>query len=186
MFMLDIETLDVESTAVILSASIVLLEENSTFDSLLSSCLFVKFDSKEQIQKYKRTISKDTLEWWSKQSDHAKSISLTPSLTDISAVAGIEAIRSYLSKDPSAKKIIWTRGSFDSMVLDSLCRALDIPVLIRYNQYMDLRTGINLLSKSPNNGYCEVNHPDFDIKKVQRHDPRHDICHDGMQLLYPI
>lgn len=186
MFVMDIESLDVDSTAVILSCAIVYFEEGSTFESLLKETLFVKFDAKEQIQKYKRTVSKSTLAWWAKQSDHAKAISFKPSaIQDVPAIEGINKLRMYLERDPNPKKIIWTRGTLDSMCIESLCRAADIPALVLYNQIQDVRTAINLLSPSATNGYCEVDYPGFDKSKVQKHDPVHDVCYDAIQLLYP-
>jgi hypothetical protein len=185
MFVADIESLDVESTCVILSVAIVDFDENSTFESLLENTLFVKFDAKEQISKYKRTVSKSTLDWWAKQSDYAKDMSLKPSKDDLPVIEGINKLRMYLEKDPNPKKIIWTRGTLDSMALESLCRAADIPALIRYNENQDVRTAINLLSPVAFNGYCEVDYPGFDKSKVKKHCPINDVCYDAMMLLHP-
>ena len=50
MFMFDIETLDAESTAVVLSASIIHFEigEQYTYEQLLERACFVKFNAQEQ------------------------------------------------------------------------------------------------------------------------------------------
>lgn len=186
MLVFDIETLDTESTAVVLSASIVYFEENDTWESLLEKALFVKFNAKEQIDKYKRTVSKSTLKWWNEQSDEAKRVSFTPSKLDIGAEEGIDKIKRYLANEPANTKIIWTRGSLDSMVFESLTNAVGTAPLIRYNQYRDIRTGIDILASDSANGYCDVGLPGFDVSKVQKHNPIHDICYDALMLLYPI
>ena len=186
MLVFDIETLDLESTCVILSAAMVYFEENSTYESIVENSLFVKFDAKEQIQKYKRTVSKSTLDWWAKQCDFARNTSLTVSKNDISAYDGIKLLRDYLKVDPSPNKIIWTRGNLDQLAIDSLCNAVGVPPLLKYNQYRDVRTGLDLLASTSENGYCKVSLPDFTIQKVVKHDPVSDAAYDAIMLLYPV
>lgn len=185
MLVFDIETLDTESTAVVLSASIVYFHENSTWESLLDEALFVKFNAKEQIDKYKRTISKDTLKWWEGQSIEAKKVSILPSPNDVSTGDGINMIKRYLAKDPANTKIIWTRGSLDSMVFESLTRSVGTTPLVMHNQYRDIRTAIDILATDSTKGYCDVNLPGFDVTKVIKHNPIHDVCYDALQILYP-
>jgi hypothetical protein len=74
--MFDIETLDTESSAVVLSASIIHFDLGSTFtyEELLSNAMFVKFNVKEQIKDYKRTMNKRTVEWWNQQHDSPQSL----------------------------------------------------------------------------------------------------------------
>lgn len=186
MFCFDIETLSVESTSVVLSAAIVYFDESSTYESLLEDCLFVKFDAKEQIKKYNRTVSKSTLEWWDKQSDHAKKISFTPSAKDMSAIEGIQLIKSYLKRETKEKMIIWSRGSIDSVIIDSLCRSMNISPIAYYNQHREVRTALDLLATTTVNGYCQVDLEGFSKDMVKKHDPVHDVCYDAVQLLYHI
>jgi hypothetical protein len=184
MICFDIETLSTESTCVILSAAMVYFTDDMTYEEMIEKSIFVKFDAKEQIQKYNRTVSKSTLEWWSKQCDFAKKTSLNPSKYDVSAIDGIELLRDYLKIDPSPTKIIWTRGSLDQMAIESLCNAVDVKPLVRYNQYRDVRTAIDILASTAENGYCKVNLKDFTIQKVIKHDPRGDAAYDAVQLMY--
>lgn len=106
MFVYDIESLGIESTAVILSAAIVYFDasKNPSYQELLDNTLFVKFDSKEQVNKYGRTVSKSTLEWWDKQPEYSKEISFYPSDKDVSAIEGINTIKSYIASKPNAEK----------------------------------------------------------------------------------
>ena len=185
MLVLDIETLDIESTAVVLSASMVYFDENDTWESLLKKAVFVKFDAKDQIKNYKRTVSKDTLSWWNTQSDDARNVSFNPKPDDVTVEKGISILREYLKNDTNPTKIIWVRGSLDQMVIDSLCRSAKLEPLARYNHYRDIRTGIDILSESSVNGYCEVRCDNFNKDWVQKHNPIHDIAYDAMQLLHP-
>jgi hypothetical protein len=184
MILFDIETLDVESTAVILSAAMVYFDEGMNFDDLKRNSIFVKFDAKEQIQKYKRTIGQSTLEWWKKQNDFAKTLNLNPSAKDVSAIEGIELLRGFLDIDPSPRKILWTRGSLDQMCIESLCNSVDIPYLVKYNQFMDVRTAITILAENSNNGYCPIYLPGFNPNQIIKHDPICDCILDSLQLLY--
>jgi hypothetical protein len=184
MITFDIETLSTESTAVVLSAAMVYFDDGMTYEEMIEKSIFVKFDAKEQIQKYHRSASKSTLEWWSKQCDLAKRISLNPSKHDVSAIDGIELLRDYLKIDPSPTKILWTRGSLDQMAIDSLCNAVDVKPLVRYNQYRDVRTAIDILASTAENGYCQVNLKDFSLQKVLKHDPVHDCAYDATMLMY--
>lgn len=63
MFIFDIESLGVESNAVVLSAALIYFdpEKRPTYQDLLDEACFVKFKSKEQA-KVGRTVTLSTLE----------------------------------------------------------------------------------------------------------------------------
>jgi hypothetical protein len=186
MFAFDIETLGAESTSVILSYAIVYFDPDTkpTYQQLLDKTLFVKLDAKDQIKNYKRTICKDTLEWWSKQHEYIQGISLTPKPDDVSAVGAFRMLSEYIRRVPNAEnQTFWQRGSLDQVVLDSLCRALYEEPIVRYSNWRDVRTAIDILYGSTN-GYVEIDHPEFNKDLVLKHHPSHDICLDVMQLLY--
>jgi len=185
MFVFDLETLSTESSAVILSAAMVYFNDGMSYSDIIDQAIFVKFDAKEQIQKYKRTASKSTLEWWSKQCSMARDISFNPTPTDVSAEDGIELFRDYLKIDSSPKKIIWARGGLDQTAFESLCNSVDVKPIVRYNQWRDVRTAVDLLASTSDNGYCEINHPTFSVQQVLKHHPIHDAAYDAMMLLYP-
>lgn len=188
MFLLDIETLDVESTAVVLSVAMVYFEEGMTYDELLERTIFVKFDSKEQISKYKRTVSKSTLDWWSKQTKESKEVSLIPSNKDVPALDGIEQLKAYMTISQDKNKIVFTRGNLDPMCMESLCRAVGVPPITPYYNYMDVRTALNLMKTTTVRGYCDILFEGFNIEeaKSNKHDPIVDVCLDAMMLMYGI
>ena len=76
--MFDIETLGVESTTVILSAAIIHFnpEDKPSYDDLLNKALCVKFDSRDQVTRLKRTVDKNTIKWWGEQSEYVRNLAL--------------------------------------------------------------------------------------------------------------
>jgi len=185
MFVFDVETLGVESNAVILSAALVHFdpEKRPTYQDLLDNACFVKFKAKEQAHNG-RTISKSTLEWWKTQHDYVKKVSLDPSADDVSAREGIETLYAYMAKFPNAdKQTMWARGSLDQLAIDSLCDAIDMQPITGYNMWRDVRTAVDILYGTTN-GYVDVDHPLFRRHEVIKHHPVHDCALDAMQLMY--
>lgn len=187
MYCFDIETGGLESDSVIFSAAIVWFDETKqyTYEDLIESCCFVKFDVKEQVEKYNRKFEKDTLAWWKRQCKMVKDVSVVPYETDLSAEDGVNVLKDYIKTHSRGVEMVWTRGNLDQILIDSLCRAsLKTDLLFKYSWYRDLRTGIDLLKETSKSGYCEV--PNFDGNKVYKHNPIHDVAYDVMMLLYGI
>jgi len=184
MYIFDIETLDAESTAVVLSAALVYVNEGDDYDTIVNNSLFVKFDSKLQASKYNRSIDKGTLEWWSKIHPAIRAASFDPTPEDLTPEEGINVLREYIRKHGVATA--WSRGSFDQMIIDSLCKKVGEDLLFPYNNWRDVRTAVDCLCSTSKNGYCEVNHPTFKRHNVIKHHPVHDCAYDGMMLLYGV
>ena len=187
MFVLDIETLGTESNAIVLSAAIVYFDTNEKyeFQSLLNSCVFVKFDAKEQKTKYNRTVEQSTINWWKEQNKEAKQISLFPRNDDKTALDGINILKHYIEQNQKEKQeICWIRGTLDQVCMDSLCKDLNVPFLFPYFVYRDVRTALDMTKETCVRGYCKIK--DFDSSEVNKHDPVHDVCFDALQLLYGI
>jgi hypothetical protein len=185
MFMFDVETLGVESTAVVLSAALIHFdpEKRPTYQDLLDNACFVKFNTKEQVD-VGRTVSKSTLEWWKEQHDYVKQVSMKPSREDMTVENGLQKFYDYMSKFPNAKKqTMWARGSLDQMVIDSLAVKFGLEEITGYNVWRDVRTAIDVLYGTEN-GYAEVDHPLFKRHEVIKHHPVHDCALDAMMLMY--
>lgn len=182
-FVIDIETMGLESSAIVLSAAVVYfsLDEKVDYDKLFERTLFVKFDAKEQADS-KRSVTKSTLDWWKEQSEEVQKFSIKPFATDLSMKVGLSLMRKYIETHSDKNSWYWTRGSFDQMVLESLCRTANVEPLYRYNMNMCIRTAIRCLKESSDSrGYCTI--PDFDLSKVAKHNPVHDVCYDALQLI---
>ena len=183
MFIMDIETLSVESTGIVLSAAILYFdtENKFTFEEYLDKTCFVKFDVKEQ-KAMGRHIDPDTVEWWKNQSKEAQKISLLPSENDVSAEMGIKKLQQYIRDNSKEKEeLVWIRGSIDQMMMDSLCRHTKMDKLFPYWAYRDVRTFIDFTKETAKKGYCKI--PGFDFSKVKKHDPIHDVALDALMIL---
>ena len=185
MFIFDVETLGVESNAVVLSAALIHFdpEKRPTYQDLLNDACFVKFSAKEQAQ-MGRTVSKSTLEWWKEQHEYTRKVSFDPSREDMTAENGVKALQDYMAKFPNAEKqTMWARGSLDQLVIDSLCVKLGMQEITGYNMWRDVRTAVDIMFGTTN-GYVEVDHPLFKRHEVIKHHPVHDCALDAMQLMY--
>jgi 3' exoribonuclease, RNase T-like len=171
-------------TSVVLSLAILYFDQTKaySYEDLLEQTLFVKFNAKEQIEKYHRTFDKDTITWWKKKCEIVQAVSFIPSSKDMYAFDGINLIKDYIHKHTVGEEIVWTRGSLDQFATDGLCDSLEVPYLFKYGQYRDMRTAIDLLKETSTRGYCKI--PNFDFNKVFKHDPVHDVALDVMMLLY--
>jgi hypothetical protein len=185
MFMFDIETLDAESTAVVLSASIIHFEigEQVTYQELLDRALFVKFDAQQQIE-LKRSVDKGTLQWWAEQHEYVRKVSLTRLADDLTPLEGINKIKQYIQEYPEKDQTFWARGSLDQMCIDSLCKSIKVDLITPYHVWRDVRTAVDLLCETGKNGYCTVEAPGFERHNVIKHHPTHDCALDIMMLLY--
>ena len=189
MFMFDIETLGVESTAVVLSAAIICFDPEKdsdiSFRELVERGLLVKFDAKDQVKRLDRTMTKSTLDWWGKQGDYQQKLSFVPDTKrDIVAEDGLQAIRKYINQyhrgaDPQTMTI-WARGSLDQMAIDSLALKAGVEPIAPFNRWRDVRTAVDLMTDSKN-GYCTVR--DLIREEVVKHDPVHDCALDILMLL---
>ena len=186
----DIETLGTESNSVVLSAAIVYADLDSmhTWESLYTQSEFVKFSVEEQIKNYKRTVDRNTVEWWNKQCDMVKRKSFIPSKDDLSAKEGITKLRAYIKDkcDPE-KTTIWTRGNLDQVAFDSLSKDCDEEVIMNYYNYRDVRTFVDVTANTSKRGYCKISkdkYPEFDNNIVMKHNPIDDIVYDVLMMLY--
>ena len=186
MFIFDIETLGVESTAVVLSAALIHFdpEKQPTYQDLLDNAVFVKIKAKDQIDRLKRTVDLGTIEWWKNQHEYTRSVSFDPSKEDVTAEEAITTLHTYMNKFPNANtQTMWARGSLDQMAIDSLAKKLAMQPITDYNMWRDVRTAVDLLYGTTN-GYCEIDHPTFKRHEVIKHHPVHDCALDAMQLMY--
>lgn len=187
-FCFDVETLSTESTAIVLSLAVTYFDfeadAETTYDAFVDRALYVKFRMKEQ-HDMGRATSKDTVAWWMKQGSAIRDLCFVPSKKDLSAVDGLTRLNEYFKEHGSDKSMFWARGSLDQMVLESLCRTVDMKPPVMYNMWMDIRTAIRLTKETSNpGGYCDV--PGLDVSKLDKHNPLTDVAIDSMQLVQGI
>lgn len=123
--MIDIETLGKKPDTVVLSIGCVpfTLENHTYFSELVKQGIHIKFDAKEQIKNYHRTVNKDTTDWWKKQSEKSRSITLEPSKNDCDITTGLYNLNKFIETiDYSFKNsyVFSRRSHFDFSILNNI------------------------------------------------------------------
>jgi hypothetical protein len=153
--MVDIETLSKYPDGVILSIAVVpfLMTDSDTFDELLSRGLLMKLNIADQRQ-YGRTIYPDTLAWWKRQSDDAKSI-LVPSEQDLTMTACETILSEFITSNYDKKRnTFWCRGlNFDLPYIQDFYRRLKLPEPINTWDCIDTKTFIKIMTGDPRSQY---------------------------------
>jgi hypothetical protein len=189
MFIIQTETLGFDSNAAILSVGIYYSGDNEKIDYNgpiahdPENICYVKFDVKEQVKHYNRTINKDTVSWWKSQSEEVKKHSFIPSISDMTVIEGYEKLKSFVKQKSSNRyDFVWSRGYITPVCLESLFRSAIQPSLFKPNCYRELRTAIDILKGSSDNGYCEINN--YEVNKEQRHIPHYNVINEWAMLIY--
>jgi hypothetical protein len=154
------------------------IENPYTFEELLDSCKYIKFDVEEQVTFYKRTISKDTVDWWDSQGEEAKK-QIRPSSDDVS----IDTFYKFIADNCDLKSVkkSYTRGNtFDPIFLDYIMKDTGNPPPFHWRTVRDTRSTIEGMSFGMNldNGFM----PGALESKFVKHDPNHDIAMDVMRM----
>jgi inhibitor of KinA sporulation pathway (predicted exonuclease) len=146
--MIDIETLDVTPSAVILSIGAVPINDPS-------NSFYMELDRNTQ---WLRTASKSTQEWWDKQGNMPKGhVHIETALLQLTA---------WL-KSLGAEPIIWCKGTdFDIAILTHAYRWLNLPTPWKYSNVRDCRTLYKLAGFSPD----KANHNALDDARNQAKD----------------
>lgn len=182
----DYETLSSEAAeAPILALSIYRFESDRfitnpyTLEEIIDGAGFYKFDIAEQIKKFGRKISQDTLEWWGKQDKEVKEQILNPKSDDISVTELRNIFESYYQKDDLA----FTRGNtFDPIITHHLLKAMGMdPNFHHFAAIRDTRSYIEGMSYGSglSNSFTP---PELEGKTINKHDPRVDIALDILRI----
>lgn len=192
MFVFDVETVGLESTSVMLSLAMTYVdtEVSPSYQDLIDSSIFIKFDVMEQYKQLKRVMDPDTLKWWERQAGLVKEASLRPSDSDFKAKEGLELLSRWYNTIGKPNDLIFVRGSLDQMVLESLQRSVGLRPFAGYNLYRDVRTFIDCMyPKTAKNGYVDIDPtllPDFKTTMVLKHHPVHDCAYDACMMMYGV
>lgn len=186
MFMFDVETLGTESNSVLLSLACIHFDPKTkpTYQELKDSAFFVKFSVRDQVDNYKRKVSKDAIRWWDKQCLNAKNWSYIPDKSDKPLLEGLQDFHAWVASKDDGKCFLWARGSLDDIILQACERQAGLEPIFNYGRFRDVRTAIDIFYNS-NNGYCDVDHPNFlSERDVTKHNPIDDCAFDIMMLVY--
>lgn len=150
-----------------------------SYDELVNLCGMVKFDVEEQVTKYNRKISKDTIEWWMKQDKEARKM-LEPSDQDISIDHLFQLLRHINIQDADK---VYTRGNtFDPVFILSILNSMGKDDPVPYWKMRDTRSLIDGMTYGHDISNKFV--PDDVKDKFIAHDPRHDVAMDVYRIQY--
>lgn len=154
----DIETLGLRENTVVTTLACVpfRFEEPKPFAELTRDGFYVKFDVKEQIQKYRRTTDQSTLDFWKKQPKEARAMSIEPSAHDVQMAVGLEMLRDWIKTTPYTwnESYVWSRGTyFDFPKIESMYANISAPCPFNTWRIRDIRTMIDCLTGATNGQY---------------------------------
>lgn len=147
-----------------------------TFDEILESSIFQKYDVTEQVQKYKRKISQETVDWWLTQDIQSIKNQFNPKSDDIS-ISQLCVLIDGLGNINKA----FSRGRFDSEFIDSIYSSMGKINPIQYWKVRDIRSyldGMMFGVKGFNDKFIpkELSNIKF------AHDPKYDIALDVIRI----
>jgi hypothetical protein len=174
-FLLDLETLGIETPSIVLSIALTPFDfeadANTKFQELCDRTHFFKLSVKDQ-HEHKRSSDPSTIKWWGEQSKNAIRKSLRPLASDLLPPVALSSLKAAIGSEEAT---LWTRGALDQGCLESLCRTYGVEMIVPHNAYRDVRTALNLWGKSANSSEY--------IEGFIVHDPVHDCARDVMNLL---
>lgn len=183
----DFETLGQDQQrSVVLSFAILSFSESRyvsnpyTYEELLANTKYIKFNVEEQVKVYKRTITKETLDWWAEQGKEAQDSQLKPSPNDKSISELYQFIVDNI--DVANHEKAFTRGNtFDPIFLDSVLANCGKVNPMHWGSIRDTRSYIEGMSFGSGLKNSFVPSEELQAKFV-KHDPCHDIVMDVMRM----
>jgi hypothetical protein len=133
--MIDLETLDVQPTAAILTIGAVKFNPKITtsVDDLREKTLLLRLDLDAQFE-LGFTYSDDTINWWADQPKEVKDAAFYGDR--ISLQDGLDKLHSFVWNSDR----FWSQGSFDYVILEHLYRKMQRTPAWNYWQVRDSRT----------------------------------------------
>ena len=181
-FMIDIETLDTKSSAVILTVGIVPFDHAMVFDNKAKEFFL---NTGEQMSKLNRTVNPSTLSWWMRQPDEVRcpmfavnqKTPLSETLDSIDRFFFAECEDYYNNEefdDPEAIKI-WSNGpSFDIKILENLYESMGRSMPYHYRSPRCQRTIEGILGKDV---------PRRESDPTRLHNAKHDAIDQARRVI---
>lgn len=142
---IDLETLDVQPTAVVLTLGGVKFDPRN--DSEPYDELYFKISVDDQHQ-FNRSVNDSTIEWWTKQADHIREEAF-----DQSDAITVEEACARIARWSVGVDTFWGQGyGFDFTMMEDLFRNIKRPIPWQFWQVLDSRTLFKMISKDPRKG----------------------------------
>ena len=175
----DFETLDTTSTGVILSMGIVIFDitKENSFEELVQQGMEIFFDQESQKDKG-RTVSKDTLAWWSTQGEEAqRCLNADNQLDPKKLHVYLNQLYEALNFQPDRKSTRWfSRGCFDNNFLENICNSYEIDMPYKYWCWRDARTYLDAL------GIGTLNQKMDKPENMIAHNAHHDAAFEASMI----
>lgn len=144
--MLDLETLDTKTSAVVLSIGAVAFDP---YSKDLGTTFYVEMTEDTAAQQARgRTISGDTVTWWMQQNVLARRLFASPPSEGVERVTTVEALArfaTFIGAHGDDKALIWGNGAdFDNIILGSLYEDLGYRKPWSYGRNRCFRTMKNI------------------------------------------
>lgn len=157
----DTETLGLKERAVVCSLSCVpfTFEDRRPYSEIVKGGFFVKFDVKEQIGTYGRTLTPSTVEWWKTQDAAAKKYSITPSEDDVSMEDGLRSMLQFIkdSAHSAKKSYVLSRGNaFDFPKIEDMLDQIGETCPYAFYRVRDTRSIIDVMAGVDNGKYMPL------------------------------
>lgn len=131
--MVDIETLDVRPSAVVLSIGAALFNDKEVTVSFYST---LAVDPQLELG---RTISFKTLRWWMDRPKSVIDSTFGSEIHPSTALCGFDGLSNFITAHNP--KYLWANSpAFDCVILESLYRDLGLSIPWKYYQWLDFRT----------------------------------------------
>lgn len=157
-----------------------------TYEDIINSGIYLKLDIVDQIKRLKRTTSRETIDWWKKQGAPQREVLKPDHERDLRAEDALDVLTRWIKSKPK-NLVCWTRGTLDSVVIDDLCRSTGTKSIFEYNDYRDVRTGLDMMYQNSQNGYVDVDSElciGFNLSHVLKHNALHDAAFDAAMLMF--
>lgn len=134
--MIDIETLGIKPTSAVIQMGFVAFHHENCETKIDYEVQF-NIEPKYWLEK-NRTVDSETIAWWFKQSDEARTNLFGEGRSMIEVLAQTNILMGgYLNNENSC---IWSKGGFDIVILENLFESYGFDCPWKYWQTRDLRT----------------------------------------------
>lgn len=183
----DFETLSNDAfNGVVLNIAAIKFDEKRfiskpyTFEELIDSAKYMKFNVEEQVRKYGRVIKQSTLDWWKEQGPQAQK-QVRPSKDDVS----ISELYEFLSLEVQIQNCdkVYTRGNtFDPILVATIMQQIGREDPTRWWTVRDTRSLFEGMTYG--HGIRSSFIPEGLEGVFMAHDAKHDVAMDVMRFQY--
>lgn len=139
---IDLETIDTRPQSTVLSLGAVKFNPFSNTDPYDELYFKISVDDQDRLG---RTVSNETIEWWSKQDP-----AIMEEAFDQEGAITVEQALAKINKFVVGVDILWGQGyGFDYTIIENLYRSISKPIPYKFWQVRDSRTLFSVCAEDP-------------------------------------